>query len=306
MIARAIHERSSRRGGPLVEVACGALPDNLLESELFGHQAGAFTGATTDRIGKFEAADNGTLFLDEIATATPAMQVKLLRVLQEMKFEPLGGTETREVDTRVIFATNEDLSTAVTDKRFRQDLYYRINVINLHLPPLRERSGDVPLLIQHFVRQCGEEVARDVEGFDRDAMSRLTAYAWPGNIRQLENVVQRAVLLSSDPVMTVEDLPPEIGGGTTQPPNDFSALVAASNDAVDSSRGPSNAPPVVAGRTTLKDALEGPERAIILATLRANDWSRVETAKILDINRTTLYKKMKRLGLEDPRLAGRN
>lgn len=288
MIARAIHNRSSRRGGPLVEVACGALPDNLLESELFGHVAGAYTGANVDRKGKFEMADGGTLFLDEIATATPAMQVKLLRVLQELKFEPLGGNETRSTDARVIFATNENLDNAVAEDRFRQDLYYRINVVNIQLPSLRERAGDVPLLVDHFIREASETASRQVEGFDRQAMEVLGKYAWPGNIRQLENVVERAVLLSRETVMTVEDLPPELTGNSSAP-QAFVNTAAIGN--------------VVAGRNlTLKEALEGPERQIILQTLQANDWNRVATADTLDINRTTLYKKMKRLGLDDPKL----
>ena len=165
MIARAIHARSSRRSGPFVEVACGALPDTLLESELFGHVAGAFTGANTDKAGKFKLADGGTLFLDEIATATPAMQVKLLRVLQELQFEPLGGTKTESVDTRVILATNEDLTKSVQEGSFRQDLYYRINVVNILLPSLRERSGDIPLLVEHFLREAAETTGREIEGF---------------------------------------------------------------------------------------------------------------------------------------------
>src|SRR6056297_226887 len=190
MIARAIHERSSRRGKPFVEVACGALPDNLLESELFGHVKGAFTGASTDKVGKFQLAEKGTLFLDEIGTATPAMQVKLLRVLQEFEFEQLGGTKTHSVDTRVILATNEDLSRAVAEGNFRQDLFYRINVVNIVLPSLRERVGDIPLLVDHFLREAAETCERDVDCFDQQAMAVLQSYHWPGNVRQLQNVVE--------------------------------------------------------------------------------------------------------------------
>ena len=215
MIARAIHARSARRSGPFVEVACGALPDTLLESELFGHVSGAFTGANRDRAGKFQLADGGTLFLDEIATATPAMQVKLLRVLQEFQFEPLGGTVTESVDTRVILATNEDLTKSVMEGAFRQDLFYRINVINIVLPSLRERVGDIPLLIEHFLREASETCGRQIDGFDSTAMSALQSYSWPGNVRQLENVVERAVLLSRDEGLTMEDLPPEISGHST-------------------------------------------------------------------------------------------
>lgn len=291
MIARAIHARSSRRGGPFVEVACGALPDTLLESELFGHVAGAYTGANHDKAGKFQLSDGGTLFLDEIATATPAMQVKLLRVLQEFQFEPLGGTVTHSVDTRVILATNEDLSKAVESGRFRQDLYYRVNVVNIVLPSLRERSGDIPLLVDHFLRESAETCGRVVEGFDNSAMEAMQAYAWPGNVRQLENVVERAVLLARGSVLTVDDLPPELTGRAN---SQFSSLAK-----------PGDSPPVSIGDVngkTLREALEGPERQIILQALRSNGWNRAATADALDINRTTLYKKMKRLGLDDPRL----
>ncbi|QDT03771.1 Transcriptional regulatory protein ZraR [Rubripirellula lacrimiformis] len=290
MIARAIHARSQRRSGPFVEVACGALPDTLLESELFGHVAGAYTGANTDRAGKFQLADSGTLFLDEIATATPAMQVKLLRVLQEFQFEQLGGTETHSVDTRVILATNENLSQAVEAGRFRQDLYYRVNVVNIVLPSLRERMGDLPLLVDHFLREAAETCGRDVDGFDMDAIETMQAYAWPGNIRQLENVVERAVLLGRGPVLTVEDLPPELTGSGADASTSLTAGSAPTVSLGD-----------VSGKT-LREALEGPERQIILQTLRANHWNRAATADDLDINRTTLYKKMKRLGLDDPRL----
>lgn len=291
MIARAIHARSSRRGGPFVEVACGALPDTLLESELFGHVAGAFTGANHDKAGKFQLADGGTLFLDEIGTATAAMQVKLLRVLQEFQFEPLGGTVTQSVDTRVILATNEDLSKSVQDGSFRQDLYYRVNVVNIVLPSLRERPGDIPLLADHFVREAAETCGRDVEGFDKQAIEIMQGYAWPGNVRQLENVVERAVLLSRSSLLTANDLPPELTGQETDPLQapELAAPVAGVNLGD------------VSGKT-LREALEGPERQIILQALRANNWNRAATADMLDINRTTLYKKMKRLGLDDPRL----
>lgn len=275
MIARAIHRRSSRAKGPFVEVACGALPETLLESELFGHVAGSFTGATGEKMGKFLQADGGTIFLDEIGTSSPAMQVKLLRVLQELKFEPVGGTKTFEVDVRVILATNEDLSKAVAEGRFRQDLYYRINVINIELPPLRSRSSDIPLLAHSFLEQVREDARRTVNGFTPDAMGALERYHWPGNVRELQNVVERAVLLGKEPLITVADLPAEIRG--------------ASNMVVSSSN----------GQRTLKEALEGPERQIILGVLESNGWNRSLTADQLGINRTTLYKKMKRLGLED-------
>lgn len=328
MIARAIHQRSSRRQKPFVEVACGALPDNLLESELFGHVKGAFTGAATDKVGKFHLADRGTLFLDEIGTASPAMQVKLLRVLQEFEFEQVGGTKTQSVDTRVILATNEDLSAAVNDGRFRQDLYYRINVVNIVLPALRERVGDIPLLCDSFLHAAAETSGRDVDGFDHDAMQLLQAYPWPGNVRQLQNVVERAVLLSRDKVLTVQDLPPEVVGTMADPlsaalPQGIPSSIASPSSVASPGTGsisqtqgatgglPNQAAGPESGNRlnpssfankTLREALEGPEREIILHTLRRFKWNRAATADALDINRTTLYKKMKRLGLDDPRL----
>jgi len=278
MIARAIHRRSGRVKGPFVEVACGALPETLLESELFGHVAGAFTGAAGEKMGKFLQADGGTIFLDEISTASPAMQVKLLRVLQELKFEQVGGTKTFEVDVRVVLATNEDLSRAVAEGRFRQDLYYRVNVINIELPPLRSRASDIPTLAHSFLEQVREDSRREVTGFADDALATLERYQWPGNVRELQNVVERAVLLGKGPVITVADLPVEVRGSGP-------VIVSA---------------PV--GQKTLKEALEGPERQIIREVLESNGWNRNATADQLGINRTTLYKKMKRLGLEDSRL----
>jgi transcriptional regulator with PAS, ATPase and Fis domain len=259
-----------------VEVACGALPDNLLESELFGHVTGAFTGATHNKIGKFKQADSGTIFLDEIGTATAALQVKLLRVLQEFQFEALGGNETFSVDARVILATNENLEEQVRLGRFRQDLYYRINVIHLQLPSLRERIGDLPLLVEHFLQECRQEFGKEVEGFSGDAMQQLLQYSWPGNIRELENVVQRAVLLTKRPWLDVADLPPQIQR------RDHS---------------PQHAMPMTSDR--LRQAMALPEKQIILNALQANRWNRNLTAEQLGINRTTLYKKMKKLGLQN-------
>ncbi|QDV10894.1 Transcriptional regulatory protein ZraR [Rosistilla oblonga] len=291
MIARAVHKRSNRRNNPFVEVACGALPDNLLESELFGHVIGSFTGATTNKVGKFKQADGGTIFLDEIGTASQAFQVKLLRVLQELQFEPLGGTETETVDTRVILATNENLAQAVSSGQFRQDLFYRVNVINIELPALRERSGDVPLLVDHFLREVCETTGRDVQGFDRDALAILQSYAWPGNVRELENVVERAVLLARDSVLTRNDLPPHLLSSSSNPRTASDSFDSPSTLSSDSGSG-----------QTLREALEEPERRIILESLRLHNWNRAATADTLGVNRTTLYKKMKRLGLDDPRL----
>jgi len=274
MIARAIHRRSDRAGKPFIEVACGALPENLLESELFGHVAGSFTGATGDKTGKFMQANGGTIFLDEIGTASPAMQVKLLRVLQELEFEQVGGSKTFKVDVRVILATNEDLAVAVTEGRFRQDLYYRVNVINIDLPALRERRSDIPLLAQTFLQELRDDTNRTVHGFSDEALAALENYAWPGNIRELQNVVERAVLLGKSEMISPADLPRDIAGGS----------------AITVSR---------VGSRTLKEALEEPERQIILDVLEANGWNRNATADSLGVNRTTLYKKMKKLGLEE-------
>jgi len=278
LLARAIHRRSNRRDQPFIEVACGALPENLLESELFGHVAGSFTGATGNKVGKFKQADKGTIFLDEIGTAPFSMQVKLLRVLQELQFEPVGGMETISVDTRVVLATNENLSDLVARGEFRQDLFYRINVINLELPPLRERISDIPRLIEHFLAEVCHDTGRRVHGFSPEAVSAMQRYPWPGNVRELQNVVERAVLLSKNEEIYPDDLPGNISSGapiTTSRPS---------------------------GRT-LKEALEGPERQIIREVLESNNWNRNETADQLGINRTTLYKKMKRLGLEDSPVA---
>lgn len=278
MIARAIHRQSSRSGKPFIEVACGALPENLLESELFGHVAGAFTGATTDKVGKFMQANGGTIFLDEIGTASPAMQVKLLRVLQELEFEQVGGSKTFKVDVRVILATNEDLAQQVAAGKFRQDLYYRVNVINIELPALRDRRSDIPLLAQTFLAELREDTNRAVKGFSDEALAALETYPWPGNIRELQNVVERAVLLGKEEVIVPGDLPREIAGGQT----------------ISLTR---------VGNQTLKEALEIPERQIILEVLESNNWNRNATADSLGVNRTTLYKKMKKLGLEDGKYA---
>ena len=276
LIARAIHRLSNRSDKPFVEVACGALPENLLESELFGHVEGAFTGASSNKVGKFKQADGGTIFLDEIGTASPGLQVKLLRVLQEFQFEAVGGAQTETVDTRVILATNEDLASAVSQGRFRQDLFYRINVISFELPSLRERVSDIPLLADHFLRQVCRDTGKVMDGIDPSAMSVLQQYPWPGNVRELQNIIERAVLLGREHSVQVNDLPPQLTQG---------AQISSPANSV---------------TQTLKEALEGPERQIILQSLKQHNWNRNATADALGINRTTLYKKMKRLGLESP------
>jgi DNA-binding NtrC family response regulator len=289
LLARAIHHRSPRAGKPFVEVSCGALPETLLESELFGHVKGAFTGAIADKIGRFLAAEGGTIFLDEINSATPMMQVKLLRVLQERSFEPVGSTQTTTVDCRVILATNVDLNQLVASNQFRQDLYYRINVVNVKLPSLRERLSDIPLLAAHFLRKFTQEngrngngsVPRQVLGFTDAAIAAMQRYNWPGNVRELENAVERAVVLCRRPQIDIDDLPESIRFFAAAPlvPQTTSADV------------PDQPLP-------LQVALETPERRIIEAALKRNNWNRQATAAELDINRTTLYKKMRKYRLD--------
>ena len=276
LTARAIHQLSDRRDRPFIEVACGSLPESLLESELFGHVAGAFTGATHDKPGKFLQAEGGTIFLDEIGTASPSMQVKLLRVLQSREFEAVGGQHTHKVDVRVILATNENLEELVAQGRFRQDLYYRINVVSLTQPPLRERIGDIPLLVDHYLEEFNEQTGKYLRAFDDEAMRALQRYQWPGNIRELLNVIERSVVLAKGDIVHLADLPEQFRHEATN-----AGLVAGE---------------IPGGN--LKTALVSPERQIILEALEANGWNRQNTAKMLGINRTTLYKKMKKFGID--------
>ena len=275
MLARAMHFQSSRARSPFVEVACGALTESLLESELFGHEAGSFTGAAHQKKGKFEAADGGTIFLDEIATASPALQVKLLRVIQDSCFERVGGTETLRADVRIILATNVDLVREVADGRFREDLYYRINVVPVHVPPLRERPGDIPLIIDHFVRAFARQMQKEITGIAPTALEALRAYDWPGNVRELENVIERGVVLARGPEIGFSDLPPEVL-------RDSAAKVRA---------------PETSTVLPLKQALAGPEREIIRRALDYAEGNRNEAARLLGINRSTLFNKMRRLHL---------
>jgi len=276
LLSREIH-RQSGRTGRFVEVACGSMPDTLLESELFGHVAGAFTGAVGDRPGKFLQADGGTIFLDEIGTASPALQVKLLRVLQTLQFEPVGGTRTHTVDARVILATNEDLEALVAAGRFRADLFWRINVVTIEMPTLRDRTADIPLLADHFLRGAAAKAGRRIEGFTPAARTALETHRWPGNVRELEHAVERAVFLGRGPLVDVADLPAAVTGvGTTL---DVPRAV-----------GPA--------ACSLKLALTHPERRMILDALERHGWRRDAAARSLGINRTTLYKKVKRLGMD--------
>ena len=274
--ARAVHQLSDRADKPFVEVACGALPESLLESELFGHAAGAFTGATQNKAGKFLQADGGTIFLDEVATASPSLQVKLLRVLQDRELEPVGSNETHKVDVRLILATNQDLETLVATGEFRQDLFYRINVITLTQPSLRERISDIPLLVEHYLNLFNEQTSKQVERFDDMALHALQTYHWPGNVRELVNVIERAVVLAKSDIVTPADLPDYL--------DRREADTFVLEGAMDAS--------------SLKAALAQPERQLILDALEANGWNRQNTARLLGINRTTLYKKMKKYSID--------
>lgn len=290
MIAHAIHDKSDRTKQPYVELACGSIPETLLESELFGHVRGSFTGAHTDKVGKFQAAHGGTLFLDEINSASPGMQLKLLRVLQERRFEPVGSNETVEVDVRVILASNESLDRLVAEGKFRQDLYYRINVVQIDLPSLRERANDIPLLAAHFLDGFAAELGKELIGFTDEAMAALVRYNFPGNVRELSNVVERAAVLTTKPTIGIESLPAAVVSG------EAGLSILQGESAIQD--GPWEPLPLV-------EALKEPERRILLRALEANDWNRSVTAEQLDINRTTLYKKMKALGIsgDEDRLA---
>jgi DNA-binding NtrC family response regulator len=282
MIASAIHQASNRQAQSYVELACGSIPETLLESELFGHVKGAFTGAHADKVGKFLAADGGTLFLDEINSASPAMQLKLLRVLQERKFEPVGSNETIEVDVRVILASNQALEDLVASGQFRQDLYYRINVVKIEMPPLRDRVGDIQTLAEHFLDQQALELGRQFTGFAPEALDALRRYSYPGNVRELSNIIERAAVLTRSQSIGIDDLPPQV--------------IDQSHHALTIPMRPSDDQPWV--QMTLHDAMMEPERKVILQTLEANNWNRQQSADVLGINRTTLYKKMKQLGID--------
>ena len=271
LVARNIHGASPRRDAAFVEVNCGALPEGILESELFGHAKGSFTGAVASRQGRFLAADGGTLFLDEIGTASQAMQVKLLRVIQERCFEPVGSEDTIEVDVRLVLATNEDLAKRVEAGTFRQDLYYRISVVPILIPPLRDRRSDIPLLAMHFLHRFAEENDKLVRRIDDNAMTVLQAHVWPGNVRELENAIERGVILCPGDTITPRELPPELTRSVAVP-------------------GPGQTLP-------LRKALEIPEREIIERTLKSHNWNRQDTAAALMINRTTLFNKMRKYGL---------
>jgi PAS domain S-box-containing protein len=269
LLARTIHSLSHRNSGPFVTVNCGAIPDTLLESELFGYKSGAFTGAVRDKPGRFALAQGGTLFLDEIGEISSALQISLLRVLQERTFEPLGSVRTETTDARIITATNKDLAEHVKHKHFREDLYYRVNVVRIELPPLRNRKEDIPMLANQFIARNNRLQNKSVQGLTTDALSLFMAYDWPGNIRELENVIERAFVLCKNNWITLSHLPAELISHKPQTENQ--THIHATRNLV--------------------------ETRLITAALHRNDGNRVKTAKELGIHKTTLYRKMKKLGI---------
>ena len=279
LIARAMHFNSPRRDHKLVSINCGAIPENLLESELFGHVKGAFTGAIQTRIGRFEQADGGTLFLDEIGNMPPTLQVKLLRVLQEREFERVGGNSTIKIDVRIIAATSANLEEMVKEGTFREDLYYRLNVIPVDLPPLRDRREDIPLLIQRFVKQFSDVHGFDLKSVAPEVVKGLMSYDWPGNVRQLENIVERMVALTGPrPSILGEDLPQEIR-------NRSADLLTPTIEIPDEG-------------INFQNVVSGMERELILQSLKKTGGNKKLAAKLLNLKRTTLIEKIKRIGLE--------
>jgi two-component system response regulator HydG len=273
LVARALHDLSARRGKPFIRVNCAALPETLLESELFGYEKGAFTGAVGRKAGRFQLADGGTLLLDEVGDLAPLTQAKLLRVLQEGEFEPLGATRTGKVDVRVVAATNQDLDTMVRDKRLREDLYYRLRVITVAVPPLRERSEDIPLLAQHFLRRCAAQNGREIDGFTEAALARLMEYPWPGNVRELEHTIERGVILARDRFLDVGDLP----------------------EAVSQTEPTTRVVPIPVGTP-----LDEVELRLIEETLRQTKGDKELAAKLLGIASRTIYRKLKEREITQP------
>ncbi len=265
LVAKAIHYNSPRKNKPFVPVNCSAIPETLLESELFGHIRGAFTGAVATRTGLFEEADGGTLFLDEVGELAPAIQVKLLRVLQEREIKPVGGTESKKIDIRLITATNQDLHEMVKEGTFREDLYYRLNVIPIHLPPLKIRTEDIPLLVRHFLARFGKENLRPEITISREALQPLMNYSWPGNVRELENIMERAVILCKDNEVTLNDLPPHLV-----------------QESAENLRDPD----------LLHLSLQEVEMAHIKRVLESVGGHKMKAAEILQIDRRTLYRKL--------------
>jgi DNA-binding NtrC family response regulator len=276
LVARAIHEHSLRAERPFVPIHCGALPREVLESELFGHEKGAFTGAVAAKPGLVELADGGTLLLDEIGEMEPDSQVKLLRALETGTFFRVGGTRPRRVDVRIVAATNRDLKRAVAEERFREDLYYRLNVIPITLPPLRDRREDLPLLVDHFLQELSVSLNRRIDGLSADAMKLLVSHDWPGNVRELRNMVERLVIMTAGQTIEPADLPPPLQLGEPGGPR---APVGQS----------------------LREARDAFERAYILGELRAHEGNITQTAKALGIGRVHLWRKLKAYGITPPR-----
>lgn len=309
LIAKAVHYNSSRANKPFIPVNCGAIPAELLESELFGHVKGAFTGAIASRQGRFDLASGGTLFLDEIGELPLALQVKLLRVLQERRFEPVGSMKTHEADVRIIAATNVDLAKAVQKGAFREDLFYRLNVIPVRLPSLKERKSDIPLLLHHFMQISNDRAAeragsarkpRQLEGFSADAMSSLVSHPWPGNIRELENLVERLAVLKGDGIIEMSDLPEHYQPMTTGMSNGLGAssvlnlqMAAGGGMTIDALDLPESG-------LDFNSAVDAYENALILQALEKTGWNRNQAATLLKLNRTTLVEKIKKKGLRPP------
>lgn len=289
LIAKTIHYNSSRSQGPFVPINCAAIPRELLESELFGHEKGAFTGAINTRIGRFELAQNGTLFLDEVGELDPSLQVKLLRVLQEREFERVGGMKTVKVDVRILAATNKDLEKATREGKFREDLFYRLNVIPMNLPPLRKRSGDIPLLVDHFVRGFAKKRKREPFVFSKNAMQCLMAYAWPGNVRELENVMERISILTNQKTIEVSDLPEKIQEVAPALPKTDSASMP--EQAAGSHELPESG-------VDLGSLVSNIEKDLILKALAKSGGVKSKAAQLLGLNRTTLFEKMRKMGIE--------
>jgi sigma-54 specific flagellar transcriptional regulator A len=278
LVARAIHQNSQRRNKPFISINCGAIPENLLESELFGHVRGAFTGATTSKQGKFELANGGTIFLDEIGDMSPDLQVKVLKVLEEGEFEQVGGSKTIKVDVRIIAATHRDLAEEVQRGNFRDDLFYRLYVIPLNLPSLRDRRSDIPHLVSYFLEKSNRNNKRQVKGISEEALELMIKYSWPGNVRELKNMVERLVVLKGDGEITVRDLPAELKSINSY---EASGMIEITDDGI-----------------CLNSAVTEFEKALILQSLEKTKWVKNKAAKLLHLNRTTLVEKIKRHRLQ--------
>jgi nitrogen regulation protein NR(I) len=301
LIARALHENSSRHAGPFIKINCAAIPKTLMESELFGYEKGAFTGAVGAKPGRFELAHGGTLFLDEIGEIPVEMQVKLLRVLQESEFERVGGLKTIKVDVRLVAATNRDLMQEIAEGTFREDLFYRLNVVPIHIPPLRERREDIPLLAEHFIAKFNDRLKKQIASITPEAERRLVAYHWPGNIRELENLMERTMLFCEGPEIQASDLPTEVGGAPVQPVHADGAAASGPVGAAPPSTltGMPAAPPASSLKEAVRAETERVEREMIQRALDETGGNVTQAARKLKISRKSLQTKMKELGLRD-------